>query len=282
MPHLSALFCYPVKSCRGVALAEASLDRRGIIHDREMMIVDANNHQMTQRATPVLARIETALTDKALLLRAPGAGELRVPWRVAEDEPPRPSREVVVWRDTVVADDTGDEAAHWLSDAIGQLCRLVTTGNNSRRVRPTERLPKDLHPDARARPVELAFPDGYPLLVVSEESLDDLNRRLDLPEPLPMDRFRPNLVVAGCDAPYAEDAWKAFRVGTVRLLAGGPCGRCIITTTDQQTLERSREPLRTLAGYRRTPDGEVVFGQNIILAAPGGQLRVGDEVAPEA
>ena len=281
MPHLSALFCYPVKSCRGVALDEASLDRRGIVHDREMMIVDANDHQMTQRATPVLAHIETALTDDALLLRAPGAGELRVPWRVAAGEPSRPSREVVIWRDTVTADDTGDEAARWLSDVIGQPCRLVTTGKSSRRVRPAERLPEDLHPDARMRPVEIAFPDGFPLLVVSEESLDDLNRRLDLPEPLPMDRFRPNLVVASCEVPYAEDTWKAFRVGTVRLYAGGPCGRCIITTTDQQTLERSREPLRTLAGYRRTGDGEVVFGQNAILAALGGRLRVGDEVAPE-
>ena len=281
MPHLSALFCYPVKSCRGVALSETALDRRGVVHDREMMIVDANNHQMTQRATPILARIATALTDDALLLRAPGLGELRVRWRVATDEPPRATREVVIWRDTVLADDVGDEAARWLTEAVGQPCRLVTTGERSRRARPIERLSADLHPAARAQPAEIAFPDGFPLLVVSEESLDDLNRRLDLPEALGMDRFRPNLVVTGCDAPYAEDTWKAFRVGTVRLFAGGPCGRCVVTTTDQDTLKRDREPLRTLAQYRRTADGEVVFGQNAILAGPGGRLRVGDEVAPE-
>ena len=281
MPHLSALFCYPVKSCRGVALSEALLDRRGIIHDREMMIVDADNRQMTQRATPILARIATALTDQALLLRAPGAGELRVPWRVPAGEPPRAPREVEVWRDTVVADDIGDEAARWLAGVVGQPCRLVTTGTRSQRIRPPEHLAADLHPDVLARPVEIAFPDGFPLLVVSEESLDDLNRRLDLPEALGMDRFRPNLVVTGCAAPYAEDTWKAFRIGEVRLLAGGPCGRCVITTTDQQTLARSREPLRTLATYRRTADGEVVFGQNAILAAPGGRLQVGDGVTPE-
>ena len=279
MLHLSALYVYPVKSCRGVALSEAVLDRRGIVHDREMLIVDAGNRQMTQRATPQIARLETALTDDALVLRAPGAGgELHVPWHA----PGRPAREVLIWRDAVIADDTGDAAAEWLSDALGETCRLVTTGARSRRVRPVERLPDGVHPGVLARPVEVAFPDGFPLLVVSEESLADLNRRLDLPEPLPMDRFRPNLVLSGCAAPYEEDRWKAFRVGPVRLFGGGPCGRCIVTTTDQRTLARTPEPLRTLAGYRRTPEGEVVFGQNAIHAAPGGRLRVGDAVVPEA
>ena len=272
------MYCYPVKSCRGVALSEAVLDRRGLVHDREMLIVDRHNQQMTQRATPKMALIETAFTDDTLVLHAPGAGGgLRVPWRA----PGRPAREVVVWRDRVIADDTGDEAAGWLSDVLGEECRLVTTGKQSRRVRPPDRMPADLHPEARARPVEVAFPDGYPLLVVSEESLADLNRRLAPHEPLQMDRFRPNLVLSGCDAPYAEDGWKAFRVGAVRFFGGGPCGRCIVTTTDQQSLVRTPEPLRTLAGYRRTPGGDVAFGQNVILAAPGGRLRVGDAVAPE-
>ena len=278
MPHLSALFCYPVKSCRGVALTETALDRRGVVHDREMMIVDAQGRQMTQRATPILAHIETALTKDALGLRAPGADELRIPWHT----PGRTAREVVIWRDTVVADDVGDEAAHWLTAVIGQPCRLVTTGERSQRVRPVERLPDDIHPEVHTRPVEVAFSDGFPLLVVSEESLDDLNRRLDLPEALGMDRFRPNLVVAGCATPYAEDTWKAFRVGAVRFFGGGPCGRCVVTTTDQQTLERDAEPLRTLARYRRTAEGEVVFGQNIIPAGSSGRLRVGDEVWLEA
>ncbi len=282
MPRLSALYCYPVKSCRGVALTEATLDRRGIVHDREMLVVDPHGQQMTQRATPALAHVETELAPDALILRAPGAGEFRVPWRVPEGVPARETREVLVWRDTVVADDTGDLSAAWLSDALGESCRLVTTGARSNRVRPAEFIPENVHPDALARPVEIAFPDGYPLLVVSEESLADLNRRLDLPEPLAMDRFRPNLVVQGCDAPYEEDTWKAFRVGEVRLFGGEPCGRCIITTTDQQTLERTPEPLRTLAGYRRTANGEVVFGQNAILAEPGGRLRVNDPVVPES
>ena len=219
MPRLTALHCYPVKSCRGVSLAAAVLDRRGLVHDREMLIVDADNRQMTQRATPKMALIETAITDDALLLRSPGAGsELRVPWSAFG----RPAREVVIWRDAVIADDVGNDASAWLSDVLGERCRLVATGTRSRRVRPADRIPADVHPDVFARPVELAFPDGYPLLVVSEESLADLNRRLALPELLRMDRFRPNLVLAGCDAPFAEDRWKAFRVGAVRLLAGGP------------------------------------------------------------
>ncbi len=278
MPRLTGLYCYPVKSCGGVALSEALLDRRGIVHDREMLIVDAADRQMTQRATPKMALIETALTDDALLLRAPGANaELRVPWRA----PDRPTREVVIWRDAVIADDTGDGPAAWLSEVLGETCRLFTTGVRSHRVRPPERLPADAHDDVLAQPVEIAFPDGFPLLVVSEESLADLNRRLDLPEALAMDRFRPNLVLSGCHAPYEEDTWKAFHVGAVRLFGGGPCGRCIITTTDQQTLARTPEPLRTLARYRRTPEGDVVFGQNAIHAEPGGRLRVGDAVVPE-
>ena len=277
MPCLTAIYCYPVKSCRGVALSEASLDRRGIVHDREMLIVDGNNRQRTQREMPAIALIDTALTDDALVLRAPGAGgELRMPWRA----PGRLVREVSIWHDTVAADDVGDAAAEWLSDVLGQTCRLVTTGARSRRVRPPERLPANVHPEVLSRSVEIAFPDGYPLLVISEESLDDLNRRLDLPEALGMDRFRPNLVVSGCAEPYTEDTWQEFRVGEARFFGGEPCGRCIMTTTDQQTLARSPEPLRTLAGYRRTPAGEVTFGQNAIPAEDSGCLRVGDPVVP--
>ncbi len=277
MSHLSALYCYPVKSCRGIALQEAVLDQRGIMHDRVFMVVDAENRHMTQRATPAMAQIVTAIDDDALRLGADSARELRVPWDASD----RTRRQVTVWRDTVLAHDAGDEAAAWLSDVLGQPCRLVAMGTDSRRDVPAARVPEH-HRAALDRPVPVAFCDAFPLLVVSEESVADLNRRVGGEPFLRMDRFRPNLVLTGCDAPYAEDTWKTYRVGEVRLFSAGPCGRCAITTTDQQTLARGPEPLRTLASYRRAADGDVVFGQNVIHAQPGARLRVGDKVMVEA
>ena len=273
MPRLSALYCYPVKSCRGVVLDEAVLNRRGIVHDREFMIVDAQNHGMTQRATPRMARIGTAITGDALRLQADGAGEILVPW----NDPGRTRRTVAVWRDTVVARDGGDETAAWLSSVLGEPCRLVAMDDQSRRDVPAARIP-ETHRASLPQPVPVAFCDAFPLLVLSEESLDDLNRRVGGRPMLTMDRFRPNIVLTDCPAPYCEDEWQTYRVGNVRLFSSGGCGRCLVTTTDQQTLERTKEPLRTLASYRRDERGEVVFGQNVIHTQPGGRLRVGDAV----
>ena len=276
MPHLAALYCYPVKSCRGVALDEAMLDQRGIAHDREFLVVDADNRFLTQRGTPALAHVVTALAADSLRLCADGAGEIRVPWHA----PGRARREVVVWDDTVLADDAGDEAATWLSNVLGQACRLVAMGTDSRREMPARRVP-EAHRESLRWPVSVAFCDAYPLLVLSEESLADLNCRVGGTPMLKAERFRPNLVLAGCSAPYAEDAWKTYRVGTVRMVSAGPCKRCPIPTIDPQTLERGPEPLRTLAGYRRV-DGGVVFGQNVIHAQPGARLKVGDAIFLEA
>ena len=272
MPKISALYCYPVKSCRGVALDEAVLDRRGIVHDREFMIVDAEDRFLTQRTTPALGRVGTALEEGGVRLQAEGAGEIRVPW----SQPGRVSRRVTVWRDAVVADDVGDEAAAWVSEVVGQACRLVAMSDGSCRDVPMERIP-EAHRAELARAVPVAFCDAFPLLVVSEESLADLNRRVGGRPWLSMERFRPNLVVSGCDGPYAEDEWKTFRAGEVRLFSAGPCKRCPVPTIDPQTLERGHEPLRALADYRRW-DGGVVFGQNVIHAQPGARLRVGEEV----
>ncbi len=173
MPHLSALYCYPVKSCRGVALDEAVLDARGIVHDRQFMIVDADDRFLTQRATPTLGRVITTLTADTLRLRADGAAEIDVPWQ----RPGRARRQVTVWHDTVLAEDAGDEAAAWLSEVIEQPCRLVAMAGDSRRDVPATRIP-EVHRAALAQPVPVAFSDAFPLLVISEESLADLNRRI--------------------------------------------------------------------------------------------------------
>ena len=278
MAKLSALYCYPVKSCCGVALQEAVLDARGIVHDRECLIVDAQDRFLTQRAVPALALIETALTPAALILRSPGLGECAVPWETAPpaNEPPR--RQVTVWQDSLLADDMGGEAARWLGEALRQPCRLVRMGAASRREMPARRLPPAFPASARRPEREVAFPDAYPLLVLSEESLSELNARLDGP-PVPVDRFRPNLVLTGCRHPHEEDDWKVYEVGKATLWSVKPCERCTVTTLDQRTLAQGKEPLRTLAGYRRSADGSgVVFGQNVIHERPGDRLRVGDAV----
>ena len=277
MTRLSGLYCYPVKSCRGVALEEATLDRRGIVHDREFMIVDDADRFLTQRVTPALGRVKTALGKDALRLRADGAGEIRVPWRAAN----RARRQVVVWRDTVTADDAGDEAAAWLSRVIGQPCRLVAIGEDSQRDVPAARIP-ETYRAASGGPVPVAFCDAFPLLVISQESLNDLNRRVGGEPVLSMERFRPNLVVAGGGVPYAEDEWRTYRVGAVRMFSAGACQRCPVPTIDPETLARGPEPLRTLAGYRRVAVGGVIFGQNVIHAQPGARLRIGDEVVLES
>ncbi len=282
---ISEIFVYPVKSCRGISLPASAVGLRGLAHDRTFLIVDDAHRFLTQRALPRMALIETAMEDKALIFRAPGApGELRVALPAggsAASEPP-PSAPaacaVTIWRDTVAADDAGPEAAAWLSAVLERPCRLVRAGPAYARPVPRERVPLE-HRAALPAP-EVSFADGFPVLVVSEASLRDLNDRLD--EPLPMNRFRPNLVLSGC-APYAEDTWAIFNAGGITFRHAGPCVRCAVPTINQHTgKHEGKEPLRTLALYRSGPDGTgVIFGQNA-FAETGGRVRVGDPVSVEA
>jgi uncharacterized protein YcbX len=168
----------------------------------------------------------------------------------------------------LVAEDCGNEAAKWLEDFLAQPVRLVRIGEAFHRpVKPAKAQPGDI----------VSFADAYPLLVISEATLADLNARLA--EPLPMNRFRPNLVVNSCEA-YAEDTWKKFRVGEVVFRTAGPCARCVVTTTDQLTADRGKEPLSTLSQYRRDPEEpiKVNFGQNLIHETKSGTLSLGDEL----
>jgi hypothetical protein len=257
---VSGLYYYPIKACRGYALQTALLDARGIAHDRRFLIVDANDRFITQREHARLAMIEPCVTDDALALTAPGMPPLTIETRAATAR-----RSVVIWRDTVEAIDQGEAVARWLSAYLGEAARLVKFAEDvTRKVNAAyARRPTD----------QTGFADGYPLLLISQASLDDLNTRL--PSPLPMNRFRPNLVVSGT-APYAEDAWKQIRIGEVVLDVVKPCARCVTTTTDQHTAARGKEPLATLATYRNSERG-VLFGQNVIHSRPG-TLRVGAAV----
>lgn len=266
--RLSSLFIYPVKSLRGCAVEAASVDDLGLIGDRRFLVVDEDGRFLTQRTLPRMALVETALTTDALTLSAPANGAIRVP---RAPDPHASLRSVTVWKsEGLLAEDCGSAAAAWLSDFLGANCRLVRIGEKF--LRPI--LKQTAGPGDR-----VSFADAYPFLVISEASLADLNDRLAErgEDALPMNRFRPNLVVSGCDA-YAEDAWPRFRIGAVVFRAAGPCARCIVTTTDQLTAERGKEPLRTLATYRRDPADptDVNFGQNLIHETKSGTLRIGD------
>lgn len=265
MITLSALYYYPIKSCRGVAVDRAPVTPRGLADDRLMMVVDEAGGFMTQRDHPRMALIAPALHEDVLRLSAPG-----MPARDVRVRGDGPRRAVTVWGDACAAVDQGDAAAAWLSEFLGARCRLVRMADEHVR-RVDARY-------ARRGDDQTGFSDGYPFLLVSQASLDDLNARLA--EPLPMNRFRPNIVVTGC-APFTEDVWTDVEVanahGPVRFGVVKPCARCAITTTDQDTAERGAEPLRTLAEYRRRADGKVMFAQNLVFV-DAGVIAVGDAV----
>jgi uncharacterized protein YcbX len=260
---ITGLHIYPVKSCRGISLPTAELSGRGLAHDREWMVVDEDGLFITQRALPHMALIETALTLDTLRLCAPGQPNvLELPLAVRA----LPRCRVRVWNDDCDALDEGPAAAEWLSAFLGKAVRLVRFDSAHRRL--------SSHEWTQGVDAENRFSDAFPVLVIGEESLDDLNSRLDAP--LPMNRFRPNIVIRGL-GPHGEDRCSMLRGGDFDIRLVKPCVRCSITTTDQVTAAVGKEPLRTLAAYRRdeTVNG-VTFGMNgIVTARPGTLLRVG-------
>ena len=262
---LSALIYYPIKACRGFEINTAQVERMGLAHDRRMMVVDEDGKFLTQRQLPRLALVTPTLKDCTLTLSAPGFDSLQLAVQTNGV-----TQSVDVWSSTgVQAVDQGDEAATWFSDWLGKSVRLVHMADGYRRkVNPQYAVRKDDH---------TSFSDGYPILLISEESLQDLNTRLA--SPLPMNRFRPNLVVRGCD-PYAEDTWNKIKIGDVELAIVKPCARCEVTTIDKETLERSKEPLKTLGKYRKHKLG-AIFGQNVIPVTEGNlQLGMNVNVIP--
>jgi uncharacterized protein YcbX len=264
MVRITGLNIYPVKSCRGIALTQARITETGFAHDREWMVVTPEYRFLTQRERPLLAQIETALTGDQLVLRKPGGAALTLPMDLTG-----PEVEVTIWRDKAAAFDAGDAAAAWFTEHLGKPARLVRF--DKRRERPSSK-------DWTGGLVALnQFADGYPFLLTSQGSLDELNRRLE--QPLPMNRFRPNIVVDGLP-PFGEDGVDEFVAGEVRLKVVKPCDRCVITTTDQLTGERTGDqPLKALREFRfdRSMRG-VLFGQNLILTGGvGRELKVGQQ-----
>lgn len=260
--QVSALYFYPVKSLRGIALQQMDIGRTGALMDRRWMLVDGNDRFVTQRTHPRMALVDTALTEDALVLGAPGMAPLELPRTPAATA----TRPVQVWRDQCAAMDAGDEAAEWFSAFLEDRFRLVFMPADTRR---------PVNPDFGRDGDTVSFVDGYPFLLTTTASLDDLNTRLD--QAVPMIRFRPSIVVDGCSA-YAEDTWQRLRIGDIEFRVAKPCGRCSIPTIDVETAQTSAEPMRTLKRYRRGPGG-VLFGQDLIHDGYG-RIRVGDRVEP--
>lgn len=253
---VAGLSIYPVKSCREVKLNSSLVGDFGLENDRRWMVVDENGVMLTQRKVAQMCLIQVELTDFGIILTKSSMDRLSV-----KIPTPKTKTAVKIWQDNCEAFDAGDEAASWLSTALSVKCKLV------------------YFPENEFRQVDLtyankgertAFSDGFPLLLVSQASLDDLNSRLNTP--VTMERFRPNIIVSGCQA-YEEDSWKGIRIGKMVFRIVKPCSRCIIPNINIETAQREQEPIKTLSTYRKR-ENKIFFGQNVIADSVG-EIKVG-------
>jgi len=259
---LAGIFVYPLKGGRGFSPRAWPIEPSGLRLDRRWMIVDAGGRSVTQLTTTRLALVETAVDSGMLVLKAPGLEALR-----CAIEPPAAqerTKALMNGNEEVWASAAASELDEWFSSALDMECRVVYGPQAAGRW-------VDRNPDGG---VPLNFQNAFPVHLVSQASLDDLNERLAVP--VSMDRFRPNLVIAGTE-PHEDDGWKRIQIGETILRIGRACDhRCGVPNIDQQTGERAVEPLRTLATFRRSERG-IYFGQNVAIER-GGELRVGDKV----
>lgn len=257
---IASIHVFPVKSLGGFSVDNVRLTDRGLEHDRRWMLIDGEGRFLTQRTLPAMACLHCTPGAAGFTVTDVRNGScVQVPWALAEGEPVHAQ----VWEDDVDLLLAPGDLHAWFSDVLQQSARLAYMPNST--VRTTD--PK--YAEAR-----VALNDAFPALVISQASLDDLNERLETP--VPMERFRPNFVIAG-GRPYQEDEWKEFVLGVIPFKNVKPCARCVIPNTDQQTGAREKEPLRTLAGYRSVGN-KVLFGINVTFEV-GGVVRVGDVVS---
>ncbi|WP_067484010.1 MOSC domain-containing protein [Actinomadura hibisca] len=259
MAVISDLITYPVKGCAGTSLESALLTPAGLAHDRAYMVVGPDGTFRSQRRDPLLATVRPTASASALTLAAPGMEDLRV-----ETDTTGPRRDVILFGTPYQGIDQGDPAAAWLTDVLRTPSRLVRVPSEHHRV--TDGL----------TPGTAAYADGGALHILSRATLAELNRRLD--EPLPMARFRPNIVIDGWDEPHREDLARHLAIGDTELAYAKLALRCAVTLVDQeQGTKAGREPLRTLATYRRASGGGVAFGVKFSVLRTG-KLSVGDAV----
>jgi uncharacterized protein len=265
---VSGLWVYPIKSCRGIAVDSFELDDRGPIIDRRFMLVDRDHRFITQREVPRMALIDVGFVRGEVHVNAPGAYPFTIP------APPREAAfsDCTIFHDTVPLAHVDAAADAWFSEALEIDCRLMYMPRTTERV-----VDRDYSPERRL--VSLA--DAYPLLLIGEGSLELLNEKLLArgESPVPMKRFRPNIVVSGTQ-PHEEDEWKQVRIGDVDCKVVKSCARCTIPTVDTETGVRGIEPSRTLATYRKQ-GSKILFGQNVIHTGPAVMHR-GDVVLPQS
>ncbi len=261
MLTVSELFIYPIKSLGGIAVSSAMVTDRGFQYDRRWMLVDEHNDFLTQRELPRMALLQVAITGEGLqVTHRLNAASITVPFQPHTTEIVM----VEVWSDRCRAELVSEEANSWFSEILRIKCKLVYMPDTTkRRVDGRYALAKEI----------TSFSDGYPMLLIGQSSLDDLNSKL--PEALPIERFRPNIVFTG-GAPYEEDELEAFTIGAIQFFGVKLCARCVITTINPGTAEKGKEPLRALAAYRLR-NNKIYFGQNLLHKGEGG-IKIGDEI----
>ncbi len=266
--QLSEIWIYPIKSLGGIPLPEALVQRRGLQYDRRWMLVDAAGQFVTQREISGMALLGTTVEAPWLTVfsKTDATQQIRIPLELPAEALEKIM--VEVWSARCAARLMPAPINGWFSDMLGQDLRLVQMPDTTRRAADGRYAPKGQY---------VSFADGFPFLIIGQASLDDLNSRLA--DPLPMNRFRPNFVFTG-GTPFAEDAWTDFHIGNVPFKGVKRCARCVITTIDQETALRAREPLKTLATFRRVGNN-IYFGQNVVWMgeAEEERLRVNDLVA---
>jgi len=262
MLSISGLYIYPVKSLGGIAVNETKLTDRGFEHDRRWMLVDAECNFISQRDVNNMSLLKASLTTGNLVIQhlyKPG-NVLSVPLHSENDN----LVTVNIWDDVCEAVYVSKEADEWFSEMLSQECRLVYMPDQTQRLIDV----------TYANNNEItSFSDGYPLLLIGQASLEDLNNRLA--EPVAMNRFRPNIVFTGGTA-FQEDNMKAFEISGINFYGVKPCARCVITTIDQSTGLKGKEPLKTLSTYR-SRNNNIYFGQNLLYNGTG-SLKIGDRI----
>lgn len=292
--QISEINIYPIKSLKGISLDESVVEKRGLRFDRRWMLTDPNGMFFTQREVPKMATVEVEVLGGALRVSSDGFDSVEIPF-----EPDRGEREsVTVWDSTFIGEAYVGAMNEWFSDVLSKRCKLVRMPDNgTRHVSPKFDLGEDT----------VSFADGYPLLLIGEASLDEVNERIrnadkagrvptddgdkSVPAPYPMNRFRPNVVVTGTN-PFEEDGWAKIKIGEAIFRVPKPCARCVMTTVDQATGEfAGKDPLKTLASFRMAKDvfpgkleaigqtaNAVLFGENLIPENPGASINLGDEI----
>lgn len=260
--QLSEIWIYPIKGLGGIRLRSSKVLEKGLEYDRRWMLVDENGVFMTQRDKPTMALFKLKIEKEELKITYSPTSMVHSislhPNRLEKSE------RVVIWDDTVTAQEVGNETSAWFSSILNLKCRLVYfPEENSRAVDPAYKVNEE----------HVSLADAYPFLIIGQEALNYLNSKLT--ETIPMNRFRPNFVFTGGE-PNEEDTWRNFTIGSNRFVGVKPCARCAVPTINQETAEKGIEPTRTLATYRRN-ENKILFGQNL-LATDHREVKVGDAI----